>query len=141
MQRYAAIIGCWVFLCLAFSSVAWAAADPIQVTVSCPETADKRATVNADITLTSHRDVAISLPRGALVINNGTVTGTAPHFVGPLSFSVGVTVPPRGVVHLPLIPVKIPADAKSGTFVSLGFGFLAAGNQGMGAGACAIAIN
>lgn len=128
--------------------------------VACPETARRNTTISAAVSFQNFDPVVtndIAVTRGALALHLGNV-----NLVGPLAFSVpaGTMIPhasfgapPCPGCPAPLIagtasltvPVRIPPQARPGTFVSVGLGFF--GTKGadplrkeLGGEACVIEI-
>ena len=102
--------------------------------VTCPATSARNRTITAVVSLRNENPQSVAVSRGALLLHLGNV-----RLIGPLAFSVTTTIPAATTQSTPpfatvpgtttvSVPVLIPAQARPGTFVSVGLGFF--GNIG-----------
>lgn len=133
-----------------------ARASGADVGITCPETARRNQQITATARFENWSAETVTVTRGALGLHLGNVT-----LVGPLAFQVNATVPGGALgtppctgcfapfnpgVSAPVpVSVRIPAQARPGTFVTVGLGFF--GTQGadptrreIGSDACIIEI-
>jgi hypothetical protein len=94
-----------------------------EVSVACPATASRGASIGASVTFRNGTGTPRTLTRGAAELHAGELNLT-----GPQTFALAAIVPAATGADAPgtasaVVPVMIPARARPGSFVSVGLGF------------------
>ena len=155
MMRRLAVYVILVSGLLLVGTEAWADED---VKMTCPATARRNTSVPVTVTFRNHKTKTVQVTRAALGMHLGNVT-----LIGPLVFTIPTTTVPAATFVPPppscfgcqgstisataTLPVNIPipAQARPGTFISVGLGFFgfvgtSTVREALEAGGCTIEI-